>query len=801
METLPEAFKALSPYKQFVIYRLEDNPKNPGKKIKRPLDYRTGAVANPLDPKNWADAETAIAAAKRFGKDHGVGFVLTKEDPFFCIDIDNCFDTTTNKWFDFSQQIIHQFAGAAVEVSSSGKGLHIIGSSTPLQHTCKNGTFNIELYTEDRFIALTGWHATGDAGRDFTAILSTFIDEHFKKTSIANTTTLNNANWWSTKPVEEWNGPTDDDELINLALKSISGKKAFGNGASFADLWNDNEEVLSVAYPPQKDDVYDRSSADMALAQHLGFWTGYNAKRMELLMRQSALAREKWDTHRTYLKRTIHTAYMNARENAASKNESILCVYKQSPDKPIALPEGLPDVMRFNHDLLPASLKNYVCDAAERTQCPIDFIAIALITSISAIVGRKYSIYPKQQDDWEVIPNQWGCIIGRPSTMKSPALKQALRPIKKLELIAQEAHKKELKLYKATKSVDEMNYKKVKEQAAKLDKEKAIQLMLSVDDDKEEPVSKRYIVNDATVEKLGELLNQNPNGLLLVRDELGGWLSLMQSEEGAITRAFYLECFDGNNSFTYDRIGRGTVKIESCCLSLIGGIQPSKIASLVRGALDGTIDDGLIQRLQLAVWPDDHDSWILIDRKPDTDAQKRVDAIIDTLDSLPNHAPNELRFDTDSQILFNTWYTNHMKKYLNDEIHPALQSHLMKMPQTIAGLALLFELIEGGRDQVKSQATTRAISWAEYLITHAKRLYASVTRGPYIGARLILQRRNKLPNTFTPRQVVQKGWMGLNTTEIVNEALTTLVDYNYLRLEEIKNLSGNGRPSQQYTWK
>ncbi|MQT71750.1 DUF3987 domain-containing protein, partial [Pseudomonas sp. FSL R10-0071] len=90
------------------------------------------------------------------------------------------------------------------------------------------------------------------------------------------------------------------------------------------------------------------------------------------------------------------------------------------------------------------------------------------------------------------------------------------------------------------------------------------------------PIQRRYIVNDATVEKLGELLNENPNGLAVERDELGGWLATMQSEDGSVARAFYLECFDGNGSFTYDRIGRGTIYIKSCCLSLIGGIQPSR---------------------------------------------------------------------------------------------------------------------------------------------------------------------------------------------------------------------------------
>jgi Protein of unknown function (DUF3987) len=100
------------------------------------------------------------------------------------------------------------------------------------------------------------------------------------------------------------------------------------------------------------------------------------------------------------------------------------------------------------------------------------------------------------------------------------------------------------------------------------------------------------------------LLNENPHGLLLVRDELAGFLAKMESEEYQSERAFYLEAFNGDGKYTYDRIGRGTIPIENCTLSIIGGIQPARIAPLVRGAATGISDDGLIQRLQLTVWPD-----------------------------------------------------------------------------------------------------------------------------------------------------------------------------------------------------
>lgn len=40
----------------------------------------------------------------------------------------------------------------------------------------------------------------------------------------------------------------------------------------------------------------------------------------------------------------------------------------------------------------------------------------------------------------------------------------------------------------------------------------------------DEPTRRRYLTNDTTVEKLGELLNKNPNGIIVFRDELSGWL-------------------------------------------------------------------------------------------------------------------------------------------------------------------------------------------------------------------------------------------------------------------------------------
>lgn len=114
---------------------------------------------------------------------------------------------------------------------------------------------------------------------------------------------------WTEEPCPEWRGPVSDDELIRRALASKSAASAFGNRASFADLWHADPVALCRAYPAsdRRDGLpYDASSADAALAQSLAWWTGKDCGRIDRLMRQSALARDKWDRQSDpYLERTI----------------------------------------------------------------------------------------------------------------------------------------------------------------------------------------------------------------------------------------------------------------------------------------------------------------------------------------------------------------------------------------------------------------------------------------------------------------------------------------------------------------
>jgi hypothetical protein len=165
------------------------------------------------------------------------------------------------------------------------------------------------------------------------------------------------------------------------------------------------------------------------------------------------------------------------------------------------------------------------------------------------------------------------------------------------------------------------------------------------DDLPEEPTLRRLIVNDSTFEALHRMMSQNPAGILLVRDELTGWLSRLDLEENGPERSFALQAWNGDSDYTIDRIGRGTIHVPACCMSILGGIQPGRLRSYLAETLrDGPGNDGLMQRFQLSVWPDMPSNWEYVDRAPDPVAEQRVRHVFRELTRLDSAQPLRFRF-------------------------------------------------------------------------------------------------------------------------------------------------------------
>ena len=327
MDQLPVALAGLAAYRQFILWKAvqEENKTN-----KYPVNVTTGAVCSAHDPSAWVDANTAIQKAAEMG--YGVGFVFTKDDPFFFVDIDKCLQPD-NTWSETALALCTQFAGCGIEISQSGRGLHIIGNAPHIPHGCKNIKLGLELYTEGRFIALTGTGATGDVNTCPPGALERTVATYFPPSVVAE-----DANW-TTEPVPEWAGPTEDAALIEKMLRSkAGGGSVFGGKASVHDLWAANEDVLAESYPDDQGlRAFDNSSADAALCQHLAFWTGKDCERMDRLFRQSGLNRDKWQDREDYRQRTILHAVGHCSAVYGSKKREVEAgpVYESVKPQPV----------------------------------------------------------------------------------------------------------------------------------------------------------------------------------------------------------------------------------------------------------------------------------------------------------------------------------------------------------------------------------------------------------------------------------------------------------------------------------
>ena len=478
---------------------------------------------------------------------------------------------------------------------------------------------------------------------------------------------------------------------------------------------------------------------------------------------------------------------------------------------PVPLPTDLPPVAPFPPDLLPDALRPWVEDIAERMQCPPDFPAVGAMVCLSAVVGRQIAIRPKRRDDWEVIVNLWGAVVGRPSLLKSPALAEPMRFLQRLETAARDEHDDAMRGHQADELVAKLATKNAHNEISKLLKgkkeEEANGLARALVDatPQDEPRRRRYYTNDGTVEKIGELLRDNPRGLLVFRDELTGWLNSLDREGREGTRAFFLEAWNGAGRFTYDRIGRGTVEIDATCLSVLGGIQPGPLSGYLSGALAGDAgDDGLLQRLQLLAWPDEPRDWRNVDRLPDTSAQEAAWAVFERLDAMEPAALGAqgdedntvpwLRFKPDAQDEFDSWRQHHEER-LRKELPPSLDSHLAKYRSLVPSLALLCHLADhpqGG--PVSRTAVLRAVAWAEYLETHARRLYAQALAPDVVAAIELDRHLPDLPDPFKARDVYRRHWRHLDR-EGTQAALEVLEDYGRVTAE---CTTGVGRPTKNY---
>ena len=502
--------------------------------------------------------------------------------------------------------------------------------------------------------------------------------------------------------------------------------------------------------------------------------------------------------------------------------------YTQTPfdgwSKPNPIVAELRPVPTFDADtLLPDVLRMWVMDEAERMPCPPDFVAVAALVALGSIIGARCAIKPKANDSWFVVPNLWGGIVGEPSAKKSPAWSAALKPMDRLVAKAREAFNAALADYETSKIVFDARKdaieSRVKEAARKPNKGDpaiiAAELRAHCEQPLDAPILRRFRTNDCTVEKLGELLRDNPSGVLVLRDELVGLLATWEREGREGERAFFLEGWNGVHGFDTDRIGRGNIAIPNLCLSIFGGIQPDKLTGYLEQATHALANDGMLQRFQLLVYPDAC-PWEWRDRSPNRAACDNAYSVFETL---ADFNPVEFGafpadvfakfpffcFDSEAQTVFIDWSKDLHRCRLPGEDEPIIQQHLAKFDKLFPALALIFHLTDcaasGARGNVGKTSALRAAAWCVYLEAHARRCYGLLKDDGLRAAQALAGKlkRGALADGFTMRDIRRNQWRSLSADDGIQAALDWLEGEGWLRGEQTGGTGpGGGRPTVRY---
>lgn len=284
---------------RFINWRLEQRD---GKAAKVPFDPATRKTINPLEPANWKSKAEAQATG------HFIGEVLTADEPYAVIDIDNCYDPETQEWDARAQRAFQLFQGCPWKLSQSERGVHIkVRVDKAVTAALRNRADGFEFYDRKRFIA-QGEHEwrPGDLDTDHTGAVCLLMGYTQLPQGMPMAPSGRDP---------AWKGPDDDEELLQRALNSRASVTAqWGEGITFRQLWEGDTAALQATYGDEQGG-WDQSAAELALFNHLAFWTGRDQARIIRMYQMSPLAQHQDERKRNrhdYLNRTAAKAANSA---------------------------------------------------------------------------------------------------------------------------------------------------------------------------------------------------------------------------------------------------------------------------------------------------------------------------------------------------------------------------------------------------------------------------------------------------------------------------------------------------------
>ena len=293
-----------------------------------------------------------------------------------------------------------------------------------------------------------------------------------------------------------------------------------------------------------------------------------------------------------YLNHKLPTDILPEPDGADAPDPSLLA----NPDRSV-LRLGRREPPAFPLNVLADDWRRWVITTAEAAGCPVDNVIAPLLAAVSALIG--HARWAQVVPGWAEPPHLWFGVVGDSGTGKSPGADALLRdvlPVIEGRMLGDFPDRVADFRMAVEQHMAEME--RWKEDVKKATKSGKPPPRPPAGEPPAEPQEPRLRQNDVTIEKVAVLLaSAAPKGLLLVRDELAGWLLGMTvyNEAG---REFWIEAYGGRPYRVERQKLAKPISVPRLAVAVTGGTQPDKLAQLFRAA-----DDGLLARIAW-FWPD-----------------------------------------------------------------------------------------------------------------------------------------------------------------------------------------------------
>ncbi len=392
----------------------------------------------------------------------------------------------------------------------------------------------------------------------------------------------------------------------------------------------------------------------------------------------------------------------------ANPEKSVAAVGREKTKPPRRIAEYQP----FPVEALPVVVREYVDASAAAIGCDPALVALPALAVVAGCIGNSRALQVKRK--WLEPAVVWSATVGYSGDRKSPAFGAAVDPLMHIQMDLIDEHHRDV----ARHNEERIAWKKEKKEDRG-------------DEPQPPDQAPEYVTGDATIENVGELLRDNPRGLLLARDELDAWFQSFTryKKSGGTDRPHWLELHRAG-TLRLHRLTRerGPLSVRRACCSVTGTIQP---AILARSLDDEALAAGLGARFLLAMPPSRKRRWTEAEVSEEL-SQRYGDLLRDllalTLEDPKKNKPHVLKLDPAAKHIWVGWYDGWGEHMAASEGEQA--ASLAKLEGYAVRLALLHQVVSqaaaGVADlrPVGERSMRAGIALAEWFALEARRVYS-----------------------------------------------------------------------------